>query len=240
MTDHEKIKNTFLDILYPRRCPVCHCIPEKRGQKICGGCKERLKPVAGPRCYKCSKPLRDPGQEYCQNCRSRSHLFEQGIGIFPYSTLLQESLYRLKYGKRQEYGTFYGELAAFYARKQIENWQIQRIVPIPLHRKRMEKRGYNQAELIADAVGKQTGLPVEKKLLQRRINTKPQKDLDPLQRRLNLKDAFIAKFDMQGENILLTDDIYTTGATIDEAAGALKRAGAGRIYFLVVAIGGDG
>lgn len=63
MTDHEKIKNTFLDILYPRRCPVCHCIPEKRGQKICGGCKERLKPVAGPRCYKCSKPLRDPGRE---------------------------------------------------------------------------------------------------------------------------------------------------------------------------------
>ena len=110
----------------------------------------------------------------------------------------------------------------------------------PLHRKRMEKRGYNQAELIADALGKQTGLPVEKKLLQRRINTKPQKDLDPLQRRLNLKDAFIAKFDLQGENILLTDDIYTTGATIDEAAGALKRAGAGRIYFLVVAIGGDG
>ena len=55
-----------------------------------------------------------------------------------------------------------------------------------------------------------------------------------------MKDAFIAKFDLQGENILLTDDIYTTGATIDEAAGALKRAGAGRIYFLVVAIGGDG
>ena len=238
--NHKKIKNTFLDILYPRHCPVCHHIPENRGQKICGGCKERLKPVNGPRCYKCSKPLHDPGQEYCENCRSRSHLFEQGIGIFPYSTLLQESLYRLKYGKRQEYGTFYGELAAFYARKQIEKWQIQRIIPIPLHRKRMEKRGYNQAEIIAEALGKRLNLPVKKKQLKRKINTKPQKDLDPIQRRANMRGAFITKSDLQGENILLIDDIYTTGTTIDEAAGALKKAGAGGVYFLVIAIGADG
>ena len=104
----------------------------------------------------------------------------------------------------------------------------------------MEKRGYNQAELIAEAFGKQTGLSVEKKLLQRRKNTKPQKDLDPIQRRANMRGAFITKSDLQGENILLIDDIYTTGTTIDEAAGALKKAGAGGVYFLVIAIGADG
>ena len=77
-------------------------------------------------------------------------------------------------------------------------------------------------------------------LMQRRKNTKPQKDLDPIQRRANMRGAFITKSDLQGENILLIDDIYTTGTTIDEAAGALKKAGAGGVYFLVIAIGADG
>ena len=101
MTKKDKMKNTFLDILYPRRCPVCHDIPVPGTQKICSGCRERLRPVTGPRCFKCSKPLKDPEQEYCSDCSRRTHLFDQGIGIFPYNTLLQESLFKLKYGKRQ-------------------------------------------------------------------------------------------------------------------------------------------
>lgn len=237
MTRKEKMKNTFLDILYPRHCPVCHDILVPGTQRICKRCRERLKPVTGPRCMKCSKPLPDPAQEYCADCSRRTHLFEQGIGIFPYSTLLQESLFQLKYGKRQEYGVFYGELGAFYAEDQIRRWKIDYIVPIPLHRKRLETRGYNQAEIIAEALAKRTGLPVRKKLLKRKRNTKPQKDLSPGERQKNIKGAFSVNGDPGEENILLIDDIYTTGATIDEAAGTLKRAGAKKIYFLVVAIG---
>lgn len=237
MTGKEKMKNTFLDILYPRRCPVCHAILAPGTQRICKPCRERLRPAAGPRCFKCSKPLKDPAQEYCSDCSSRTHLFEQGIGIFPYSTLLQESLFQLKYGKRQEYGVFYGELGAFYAEGRIRCWEIDFIVPIPLHRKRLEKRGYNQAEIIAEALAKKAGLPVRKNLLKRKRNTKPQKDLSPEERKRNIKGAFSVSRELEGENILLIDDIYTTGATLDEAAGALKRAGAKKIYFLVIAIG---
>ena len=239
MTKKEKIKNTFLNILYPRRCPVCHDILVPGTQKICSGCREWMKPATGPRCFKCSKPLKDPEQEYCSDCSRRTHLFDQGIGIFPYSTLLQESLFKLKYGKRQEYGVFYGELAAVYAKDQICRWKIDCIIPIPLHRKRLEKRGYNQAEIIAEALGKRLNLPVKKKQLKRKINTKPQKDLNPGERQKNIKGAFTADEGLKGENILLLDDIYTTGATLDEAAGTLKKAGAERVYFLVIAIGSE-
>lgn len=239
MIKKEKIKNTFLDILYPRHCPVCHDIPVPGTQKICCGCRERLRPVTGPRCFKCSKPLKDTEQEYCSDCSRRTHLFEQGLGIFPYSTLLQESLFKLKYGKRQEYGVFYGELAAVYAADQIRRWKIDCIIPIPLHRKRLEKRGYNQADTIAEALGKRVVLPVEKKSLRRKINTKPQKDLSPGERQKNIKGAFTAGGDLRGKNILLIDDIYTTGTTIDEAAGTLKKAGAEKVYFLVIAIGSE-
>lgn len=239
MNRKEKIKNTFLDILYPRHCPVCHDIPAPGIRKICVGCREKLKPITGPRCFKCSKPLKDPEQEYCRDCSRRTHLFEQGIGIFPYSTILQESLYKLKYGKRQEYGIFYGELAAFYAEDQIRCWKIDGIIPIPLHRKRLEKRGYNQAEIIAESVGKKMDLPVKKKLLMRKTNTKPQKDLNPGERQKNIKGAFAVNGELNGENFLLIDDIYTTGATLDEAAGTLQKAGAGKVYFLVIAIGSE-
>ena len=237
MKNKKIIMNTFLDILYPRHCPVCHNIIGFRGQKICDSCREKLQPVTGPRCYKCSRPLSDPGQEYCRDCSSRRHFFEQGIGIFPYSTLLQQSLYKLKYEKRQEYGTFYGELGALWAKEQISRWKIDIIVPVPLHRKRLEKRGYNQAELIAEALGKRLALPVDKKLLKRKVNTRPQKDLGPAERKANLNNAFISKGRLEGGNVLLVDDIYTTGATVDEAARILKKAGADRVYFLVIAIG---
>lgn len=240
MKNKKRIMNTFLDILYPRHCPVCHNIIGFRGQKICDRCREELKPVTGPRCYKCSRPLNNPGQEYCRDCSRRIHFFEQGTGIFPYSTLLQESLYKLKYEKRQEYGTFYGELGALLAKEQIRRWKIDIIVPVPLHRKRLEKRGYNQSELIAEALGKGLALPVDKVVLKRKINTRPQKDLGPAERKVNLKNAFVSNGRLERENVLLVDDIYTTGATVDEAARTLKKAGAARVYFLVIAIGSQG
>ena len=104
----------------------------------------------------------------------------------------------------------------------------------------MEKRGYNQAGIIAEALGKQLEISVEEKILKRQKNTKPQKELNHQERQKNMKNAFVVRKKLNGENILLVDDIYTTGSTIEEAAKELKRAGAEKIFFLTVAIGADG
>ena len=232
-------RNLFLDILYPRHCPVCHEITVPWGKKICDTCREKLKPIYGPRCFCCSKPLQKAEQEYCKDCK-KTRQFQQGLGIFPYSTLLQNSLFQLKYGKRQEYGSFYGEFAAYYSREKIEKWGIDIIIPIPLHPRRLEKRGYNQAGIIAEALGKQLEISVEEKILKRQKNTKPQKELNHQERQKNMKNAFVVRKKLNGENILLVDDIYTTGSTIEEAAKELKRAGAEKMFFLTVAIGADG
>lgn len=231
-------RNLFLDILYPRHCPVCHEITVPWGRKICDTCKDKLKPIYGARCFCCSKPLQREEQEYCKDCR-KARQFQQGLGIFPYSTLLQNSLFQLKYGKRQEYGTFYGEFAAYYSREKIEKWRINLIIPIPLHLRRLEKRGYNQAGIIAEALGKKLGIPVDERILKRQKNTKPQKELNHQERQKNMRNAFVARKKLEGENILLVDDIYTTGSTIEEAAKELKKAGAQKIFFLTVAIGAD-
>lgn len=233
-----KAGKLFLDMLYPRRCPVCHDIAVPGGSRICNVCREKLKPITGPRCFRCSKPLKREEQEYCKDCR-KTRLFDQGIGIFPYGSVLQESLFKLKYGKRQEYGSFYGQIAAVYSREIIRNWGVEIIIPIPLHRKRMEKRGYNQAELIAEALGKTLCIPVDSRLMKRKVNTRPQKELDYRERKQNMKNAFFLKGENRYRRILLVDDIYTTGSTIEAAAELLKRNGAENVFFLTIAMGGD-
>lgn len=233
-----KAGKLFLDMLYPRRCPVCHDIAVPGGSRICNVCREKLKPITGPRCFRCSKPLKREEQEYCKDCR-KTRLFDQGIGIFPYGSVLQESLFQLKYGKRQEYGSFYGQIAAVYSREIIRHWGVEIIIPIPLHRKRMEKRGYNQAELIAEALGKTLCIPVDSRLMKRKVNTRPQKELDYRERKQNMKNAFFLKGENRYRRILLVDDIYTTGSTIEAAAELLKRNGAENVFFLTIAMGAD-
>lgn len=233
-----KAGKLFLDMLYPRCCPVCHDIAVPGGSRICNVCREKLKPITGPRCFRCSKPLKREEQEYCKDCR-KTRLFDQGIGIFPYGSVLQESLFKLKYGKRQEYGSFYGQIAAVYSREIIRNWGVEIIIPIPLHRKRMEKRGYNQAELIAEALGKTLCIPVDSRLMKRKVNTRPQKELDYRERKQNMKNAFFLKGENRYRRILLVDDIYTTGSTIEAAAELLKRNGAENVFFLTIAMGAD-
>ena len=233
-----KAGKLFLDMLYPRRCPVCHDIAVPGGSRICNVCREKLKPITGPRCFRCSKPLKREEQEYCKDCR-KTRLFDQGIGIFPYGSVLQESLFKLKYGKRQEYGSFYGQIAAVYSREIIRNWGVEIIIPIPLHRKRMEKRGYTQAELIAEALGKTLCIPVDSRLMKRKVNTRPQKELDYRERKQNMKNAFFLKGENRYRRILLVDDIYTTGSTIEAAAELLKRNGAENVFFLTIAMGAD-
>ena len=112
------------------------------------------------------------------------------------------------------------------------------MIPIPIHKRKLEKRGYNQAELLADALGKKLDIPVERELLARVVNTEPQKSLDPEHREQNLKKAFqCTEKSVSYKKVLLVDDIYTTGATIEACTKSLHAAGIPDVYYTSVAIG---
>ena len=147
-------------------------------------------------------------------------------------------MHQLKYHQRQEYGHFYGRYAAACAGEQIRLWGVEVLIPVPLHPKRMEKRGYNQAEIIAREIGRILRIPVDTKTVIRKINTKPQKELNDKERRINLRNAFAVTLPkLPWKKILIIDDIYTTGSTVDGVSLALKAAGAEQVYFLTIAIG---
>ncbi len=205
---------------------------------ICPECSAKIERIQEPLCKKCGKPLDDEKRELCTDCKKKKHEFEQGKAVFVYSGGIRESLYRFKYSNRREYADFYGEEALHRYEKWILNKKIQVIVPIPLHKKRQRVRGYNQAELFARVIGARLGIPVCADLMIREKNTVPQKELNEAERKNNLKNAFkITKNIVHLFYILLVDDIYTTGSTIDAAALALKKAGGTHIYFICVSSG---
>ena len=127
---------------------------------------------------------------------------------------------------------------AWHLGRQILSWKVDALVPVPLHPTRKRKRGYNQAELLALEIGKQLGLLVENNWLIRTKNTVPQKLLNGQERRNNLKKAFkLCRNDVKLKSIIVIDDIYTTGSTMDAVAQVLKNAGIERVYCVCAAIG---
>lgn len=231
-----RLGSGVLQALYPRRCPVCDGIVSRAGEKICLGCMDKPKLLTPPWCMRCGRKTEE-GEEYCRDCREREHLFDRGRALYEYDSVA-ESIYRLKYGGRREYADFYGEQIVEYLGDFIRDMGPEAIVPIPLHRRRRAVRGYNQAELLARAAGDRMSIPVYSRLLVRVRDTAPQKELNREERQNNLKRAFnIPRNDVKLKRILVFDDIYTTGTTLDEAARALKAAGAEEIRFITLACG---
>lgn len=232
-----KIDEKILDLLFPRRCPICDDIVD-RGIQICPECRKRITWISEPACKKCGKPLEEEREEYCFDCNRKKHYFIQGKALWLYRGEVKNSLYRFKYQNRREYAVVYGAEAAAKYGAFIKRMGIQAIVPVPLHKKRQRLRGYNQAQLVAEVLGEYLQIPVIPDLINRKINTKPQKNLSDTQRKNNLQKAFkIEKSIVQLDYILIVDDIYTTGSTIDGVAYELYRQGARHIYFFCVSIG---
>lgn len=226
------------NLIYPRRCPICDGLTGSHKILICRECRQRLRRICEPACKKCGKALEKEETEYCADCAQRKHRYTRGAAVFPYDRLLRASVARYKYRGRREYADFYAEELAESCRGLLPVWEPQAFIPIPLHRSRKRKRGFNQAELVARKLGKILGIPVESRLLVRTKKTEPQKELNDGQRRTNLKNAFqVRQNDVRLKRVVLVDDIYTTGSTIDAAAAVLLEHGVEKVYFLTICIG---
>lgn len=230
----KKIKTWILDLIYPVKCPFCGTVT---GDGICEECRKRIQKIEEPYCMKCGKPVQEKEQEYCYDCGRKAHEFEEGRGLWLHKSPVSDALYAFKYQNRRIYGEIFGrELAETYG-GYLRRKKVNLIIPIPLHRKKLRSRGYNQAEILARVLSEETGIPLETKLLVRQRATAPQKQLNDKARRKNIRGAFAARGTADGKNIVLVDDIYTTGSTLDEAARILRKAGAQNVFFLTISIG---
>ena len=231
------ITEEIVSLVFPRRCPVCDEIL-LTGKYICETCRKKIKFIKEPVCKKCGKTIEQERQEYCGDCTRKKHFFVQGKAVFEYREEIKKSMYRFKYSNKREYAEFYAREAVRLYGDWIRRREIEAIVPIPMYGWKKRRRGYNQAEVFADRLGQLLNLPVERHLVKRIRNTRPQKELNDIQRKENLKKAFkIVQSIVEYRKILLVDDIFTTGSTMDAVAEVLLDAGVKEIYFICICIG---
>lgn len=227
----------ILDFIYPRRCPVCDKAVKPFGSLICEECKGKIIYNKAPFCQKCGKELKDERAVFCHDCSSKEHMYDRGMALFSYPSVVS-SIYRFKYRGRQEYAAYYGERMARILGKRILSLKPDALIPVPIHDSKKRIRGYNQAEVLAEELGRRLAISVEKNLVKRVRKTAPMKDLSAQERQNNLKKAFkICHNDVKLSTIVIIDDIYTTGSTIDAIAKELRKAGIKHIYFATLAIG---
>jgi ComF family protein len=231
----------ILNLLYPRTCVICDKALniDYTPLDICEKCVKDIKYVKEPICKRCGKQIYEEGLEYCHDCGGKRHFFEQGRTLFQYE-YINKSVYKFKYHNHRLYGEFYGkEMSKKYA-DIIKEWKIDVVIPVPIHKKRLKKRGFNQSEIIAKELSKNLSIPMNPYILERIKKTIPQKKLNDVLRKKNIENAFkISKDIVKYKYVILVDDIYTTGATLDECARILMEAGVLKVYFVTVC-SGDG
>ncbi|MCI8748015.1 MAG: ComF family protein [Lachnospiraceae bacterium] len=228
--------------IYPGRCAVCgKVLPAGEDNSTCQGCTSKTELVKSPFCMKCGKPLGSDG-EFCMDCMKKETSFICGRAVFVYNKYMKKSIESFKYYGRAEYAKFYAaEMFKIYG-GWIEGISPDALIPVPVHINRMLDRGYNQAGIIADILGELTGIQVIHNLVVRRKDTVPQKELSERERKDNLHKAFevvkqTRELYQNVKCVIIIDDIYTTGSTIEECSYALKCEHIESIYFLCTCIG---
>lgn len=233
-----KIIDKIIESVFPRRCPVCGEIVKEKGHLICMNCIKKLPFVKSPYCIRCGKEMISEDDAYCDDCKSERE-FTAGRALCNYTDDLAHIILKIKYGNKREYIEGFAKLLALRYKKFLDVANIDCIMPVPLHKSRQRQRGFNQSEILAGCLSKYLGIPVYTKCLYRIKKTKDQKGLSRTERLHNLDNAFVVKeFPKKVKNVLIVDDVYTTGTTIEKCAKILKDAGANEIYFLTICTGG--
>ena len=226
----------FLSLVYPLRCPVCDRPVRPFGREICLPCLMKLKGLKEPFCEKCGKKISGPGY-ICADCGRVSHVFNRCRSAFEYDAV-RSAIYRFKYLGRREYARVFAGMTAKILADYLAGIKPDAIVAVPLSREKERLRGYNQAEVYAAELSKLMDIPLLDDALIRVRNTSPMKLLAPSERLKNLKNAFTSGQNVvKSKSILLVDDIYTTGATMDACARVLFDAGACSVYCVALASG---
>ena len=233
----------LLDLLYPSACTVCGA-GLRNGDSLCATCRDDLPRLAEPFCESCGEmfPGNISGPFACPNCSDLKFAFEFARPAMPRDERTLDLIHRLKYNREIHLAPELGNLAReTFADPRLEpalsgGWPL---VPVPLHRKRLRHRHFNQAEEISRALATHTGLPVLAAL--RRVRpTETQTLLSRKQRMANLRGAFAVTnrsrswIETSPAGAVLVDDVLTTGSTVHECARTLRRAGFRRIFVVTV------
>jgi ComF family protein len=227
-----------LDLVFPPDCAFCRApITTSASGLLCEGCRAELmdRRTACERCGSSGPPNDATG--ICPRCKDERFFFDSVVRLGSYEGALRTAVLRIKDPRYRALAMALGDLLAGSCSSRLAAWKPDAIVPVPMHWSRRLWRGTNSPQTIAERFAAQLGIPLAAHLLARRRRTAPQTSLSANKRLANVRGAFRARGhrDLPGSRLLLIDDIMTTGATVNEAAKMLSRAGASFIGIVVLA-----
>lgn len=231
-----KFKNKILDILFPHACQLCETHIDQAG--LCNNCWIKIEFIGNNRCYICGMPLIQvrSHKELCGICILNKPAYDRAFSVFVYNEHSKDLIHKLKYNDK----TYLTEIFADWFLRIIPeiNDQIDYVIAVPIHKIKLLKRGYNQASLLARKLSAKTKLYYLPNCLEKTINTISQSGLRKQDRAKNIKKSFKINESLidkiKGKNLLLIDDVLTTGATINACSRILKKNGVNKIYVLTV------
>jgi ComF family protein len=223
------LKRVALDLLFPRWCIGCG----REGDYICPSCREHLPVITPPICPGCGRPQSQG--VLCDECREAPARIDGIRAPFVFDGIIRQAIHELKYRNLRALvpllaGWLYDYLVASPLPMDV-------LVPVPVHPKRLRDRGYNQSALLAGGLGKLSGLPVVTDLVRCHYAPPQARSANIGERQRNVAAAFAcSKGRLRDKQVLLIDDVSTSGATLNACAGVLKDAGAATVWGLVIAL----
>lgn len=232
----------LIKLIYPPlpRCIACgETFVSLYPLAFCPSCLDRIPFITKPVCSRCDRPLRGGEGDLCRDCQRETRYYEQAMAVAVYDGYLRELLLTAKYNFRPDLARGLGTILAVWAENETRLEKSEVIIPVPLHPQKLALRGYNQAELMAGPLAAFLRRPLRCDVLQRIKPTVSQSKLSRREREENMRGAFAVVNcpAVAGKEVLLVDDIRTTGYTLSAAARALLLAGAKRVKVLTLALG---
>ena len=226
----------FNQFLFPARCLLCDA-PSSQHHGLCNACTVSL-PWLKHSCPRCALPLAfmAPSTFLCGNCQNRLPAFDQCLSLFYYHYPVDKLITQLKFQHKLLYARLFALLLTEHIRQKYQHQALpDLIIPVPLHRKRLRERGFNQAQEIARLCASNLNIPLHSNHCWRHKHTAHQLGLSAPQRRRNIKNAFSCRSFVTGTSVALIDDVMTTGTTLNELSACMKRAGCGEIHLWCIA-----
>ena len=232
----------FANLLYPMHCFGCQkSLHDGESQYLCKGCWDGIGYIAGPRCPRCGTGLgvyAAAPTKGCMECRSQNFRFDSAFCVTYYEGVVKELIHQFKYGRQEFLAKPLTDLLVQYAKEiNLHSNKIDMVVAVPLHGRKKAERGFNQAELLGRNLGRSLGIDICIGGLRRIRNTTSQTRQPYYRRAENVRGAFSVKnpSKFREKNVLLVDDVLTSGLTASECARVIKEAGAGKVYVLTIA-----
>lgn len=235
-----ELLSAISDIIFPPQCLACAEILNPQEETVfCSSCHEKIRFINGSICPVCGMAFfNSPAENHiCGNCLEDRPYYTRARAVAAFETVILDAIHKFKYGRNVVIGDCLGSFMAGYSFPDIVFAEYSLIIPVPLHIKKLRERRFNQSLLLANALGKKHKIPVNFSLLKRHKFTLTQTGFNKTEREKNIKGAFSItnKEEIDNKDIILVDDVYTTGATVNECAKTLKKGGAKNIAVLTLA-----